>query len=219
MSSKKFIFTALVATSVLSGAALLPVAANAADWIEKVEIKPTGIDLAQVQVSANASGYTAIKSTHHDFILHLYAKATNGERIVAMEVMMSHGARYWEGSPADTWSTRLENREVGAGTKRTVSRDFIAKNVPLSKVKWNGSDPRQRCELNLQHLKKQGMTTMQVLSQPRHVKAYAKISLDAVAAKRKKAENHNWDFKSTAWQRDGEVYEVDVLCNAGLGKP
>ncbi len=218
MSSKRFGLTTLIVSSVLSGATLLPIAAKAADWIEKVEIKPTGIDAVQIQVSANASGYTAIKSTLHDFTLHLYAKATSGERIVAMEVMMSHGARYWEGSPADTWSTRLKNREVGAGTERTVSRDFIAKNVPLRKVKWNGSDPKQRCELNLQYLKKQDMTTMQVLSQPRHVKAYAKISLDAVAAKRTKAENHNWDFKSTTWQRDGDVYEVDVLRNAGLGK-
>lgn len=202
-----------LASTILAVGLSVSGAASAADWIEKVEVSKDGIDVKPIEVSANLNGYTAIKSKNHRFTLKLYARATNGERIVAMKVGSFKGVRYFEGD-GNLWSKSFQNRDVGSGTKRTVSISYDP-TISINKIRWHGSDPKVRCDLNMQTLMKQGMTKAQVLSQPRSVKAYAYFELDAVAARKNKAENNKWNLGNTTDQRDGYNYEVNVLCHAG----
>lgn len=216
MSRTKIIAFAILATSVLATTIALPSAASAKDWIEKVEVTRDGIDVKPIEVSANMNGYTGIKSGNHRFLLRLYARATSGERIVAMKLGSFKGVEYFEGD-GNLWSKSFDNRDVGAGTKRTVSINYDP-TITMNKIHWNGSDPKTHCDLNLQQLMKQGMTKAQVLSQPRETKAYAYFELDAVAARKNKAENNKWNLGNTTNQRDGYNYEVRVICGAGNNK-
>jgi hypothetical protein len=212
MSNTNIIASAILATAVLATGVALPGAASAKDWIEKVEVKRDGIDVKSIEVSASMNGYTGIKSNNHRFLLNLYARATNGERIVAMKLGSFKGVYYFE-AEGSLWSKSFDHRDVGAGTKRTVSIDYNP-TIPMGKIQWNGSNPKVKCDLKLQQLMKQGMTRQQVLSQPRETKAYAYFELDAVAARKNKAENGKWNVSNTTSQRDGYDYEVRVICNA-----
>ncbi|MEE4010990.1 hypothetical protein V1T76_02945 [Roseibium sp. FZY0029] len=203
----KTITKTAVLTTVLASVAT---GAMAKDWIEKVEVVRDGIDIVPVQVKANSYNYTKIKSGSHRFLLRLSAKATNGERIVAMKVGSFKNVQYFE-ADGDLWSKSFQNRDVGAGTKRTVSLSYTPV-IPTAKLKWQGWDPVQACSLNLDKVLKGGMKKKDALSKTWTVSAKAYFELDAVAAKKNKAEKHKWTMKTTSHQRDGYGYDVTVEC-------
>ncbi|MBZ0163272.1 MAG: hypothetical protein K8H74_11220 [Notoacmeibacter sp.] len=206
-----FAFRAAIAAICITAA--LPQAATAKDWIEKVQIAKDGIDIVPIEVSANAAGYTAVKTGSHKFGLRLYARATNGERIVAMKAGSYKDVLYFE--YATQWNEGFSNRDVGAGSKRTVDL-HIDRVIPLKKLTWQGSDPRARCALNLESLIAKGMSKTAALAKIHTVKAYAYFELDAVAARKNKAENGKWSLKNTTSQRDAATYEVLVKCLPGI---
>lgn len=199
------------------GAATILSAANGAfanDWIEKVEVKQDGIDVKAIEVAANANGYTGIVTKDHRFLLGLYARATNGERIVAMKLGSYEGVLYFESS-GNLWNKTYANRDVGSGTKRTVTISDTP-TIPLGKIVWHGSDPKKRCELKMQSEINKGKSKAMVLSTELTTVAYAHFELDAVAARKNKAENNSWNIGNTTNQRDGYNYELTVKCQAGL---
>tara|TARA_R110002020_G_scaffold136630_30_gene304953 strand:- start:1191 stop:1850 length:660 start_codon:yes stop_codon:yes gene_type:complete len=216
MSTKTTITSAILATAVLATGMALPGTASAKDWIEKVEVTRDGIDVKPIVVSANKNGYTGIKSSSHTFLLGLYARATNGERIAAMKVGAFKGVLYFEGD-GNLWSRSFSNRDVGAGSKRSVSIHYDAK-VPMNKIAWQGPNPKKACELNLHSRMNKGAKKHQVLNQPQEVKAYAYFELDAVAARKNKAKNNKWTLHNTTNQRDGYTYQVRVVCDAAGAK-
>lgn len=216
MSNTSIIASTILATAVLATGMALPVQASARDWIEKVQVEKDGIDVQPIHVSAKIGGYTGIKTKSHKFLLGLYARATNGERIVAMKLGSFKGVLYFEGD-GNLWSRSFTNRDVGAGSKRTVSIHHDA-TLPMNKIAWHGPDPKASCDHNLAQMMKQGMTKRQVLSQPREAKAYAYFELDAVAARKGKAKSGKWNLGNTSNQRDSYLYEVRVVCGSGNNK-
>ncbi len=196
-------------------AAFLAQPSFAADWIEKVSIGKDGIDVVPVEVSAHANGYAGLKTKSHTFGLRLQARATNGERIVAMKLGAYHGVVYFEGGAAG-WEQRFDNRAVGAGSKRMVDISHSA-TIPLAKVQWQGPDPAARCAANLKALIAKGTGKAEALSKPYTLTALAWFELDAVAAHKNKAESGKWSLKNTNSQRAGSTYEVTVKCLAGTG--
>lgn len=212
LKTKTILQTAFTAAALFS----MTSAGFAKDWIEKVEVKRNGIDIKVIEVSANTNGYTGIKTNKHRFLLNLYAKAKSGKRIVAMKLGAYHGVLYFEGS-GNLWNKRFKGRDVGSGSKRTVSIDYQPV-VPLSKVAWHGSDPKTLCTLNLQNKMNQGMRKLDVLSKTWTVTARAYFELDAVAARKNKAKNNKWNIKNTTNQRDGMTYDLVVKCHPGLKK-
>ncbi|MBL6431095.1 MAG: hypothetical protein HPM95_07150 [Alphaproteobacteria bacterium] len=106
-----------------------------------------GIDTVPIEVSADAGGYTKIKSSGHRFLLKLHARATSGERIVAMKLGAFKGVLYFEGD-GGKWSRSFANRDVGSGTRRTVTLN-VSPVVPSAKIAWQGPSPKQACEINL----------------------------------------------------------------------
>lgn len=218
MSNTNIIASAILATAILATGVALPSAASAKDWIEKVQITQ-GIDVVPIHVSANKGGYTGIKTKSHTFFLDLFARATSGERIVAMQLGASSDVSYFEYS--DLWSKSFDNRDVGAGSKRTVSFGYNAK-LPMKKIYWYGANPKRACELNLQYLMNKGMKKQKVLSKERTIKAYASFGLEAVAARKNKAKqgynkksSKGWNMMNTTTQRAGYNYEVRVVCGSG----
>lgn len=206
-------FAKTVAASL--GLALLAQSANAADWIEKVSVGKDGIDIVPIEVSANSSGYTGLKTKSHTFGLRLQARATNGERIVALKVGSYHGVLYFEGGQVG-WDQSFDNRAVGAGSKRTVDISYSAA-IPLAKVAWIGGDPKAKCAANLQAKMAKGTSKATALSKAYTLSAYAYFELDAVAAHKNKAESGKWNLKNTNNQRAGAPYEVTVTCLPGTG--
>ncbi|SDT91049.1 hypothetical protein [Stappia sp. ES.058] len=206
-------FKILIASTLLVS---LASAASAKDWIETVKLTKDGIDAVPIEVSANAGGYTSIKSSSHRFLMKLHARATSGERIVAMKIGAFKGVRYFE-SDGGHWSRSFANRDVGAGKKRTVSLNANPV-VPTAKIAWQGPSPKQVCEANLANRRAKGMRRSEVLSKSWTVSAHAYFELDAVAARKNKAKNNKWSIKNTTNQRDGMTYKVPVKCNAGLKK-
>jgi opacity protein-like surface antigen len=191
-------------------------AASAKDWIETVSLTKDGIDAVPIEVSAGAGGYTKIKSSSHRFLLKLHARATSGERIVAMKLGSFKGVRYFEGD-GGKWSQSFANRDVGSGTRRTVTLNANPV-VPTAKIAWQGPSPKQACEINLANQRAKGLRKSAVLAKAWTVSARAYFELDAVAARKKKAANNAWSIKNTTNQRDGMTYQVPVQCHAGLNK-
>ena len=194
MTRTNIIASAILATAVLATGVALPSAASAKDWIEKVEVTRDGIDFKPIEVSANKNGYTGIKSKNHKFLLGLYARATSGERIVTMKVGAAEGVAYFE-SDGNRWNRDFSHREVGAGSKRTVSIHYDA-TLPMNKIYWFGPDPEQACDINLKRRIQKGAKKHQVLNQPQEIKAYAYFELDAVAARKNKA-SKGWNMYNT----------------------
>jgi len=203
---KNFAKTAILTATLAS----LATGAMAKDWIEKVDVKRDGIDVIPVEVSANSYNYNKIKTKSHKFLLGLYAKATNGERIVAMKVGSFKPVWYFE-SDGGRWAKAFQYRDVGDGSKRTVSIHYEPV-ISLNKVKWQGWNPQQACSVNLDKVLKDGMSKSAALSKTWTVTAKAYFELDAVAARKNKAKNHKWNFKNTTHQRDGYAYDVTVRC-------
>ena len=221
MSNTNILASAILATSVLAAGIALPGVASAKDWIEKVQIRQ-GIDVVPIYVSANKGGYTGIKTKSHTFLLDLYARASSGERIVALQLGASSDVSYFEYS--DLWGKSFDNRDVGAGSKRTVSIGYDAK-LPMKQIYWYGPNPKRACELNLQHLMNKGMKKQEILSKERTVTVHASFGLDAVAARKNKAKkgynkksSKGWNMMNTTTQTAGYKYEVRVVCGAGNNK-
>ncbi|MBS8261442.1 hypothetical protein DYI23_14550 [Roseibium polysiphoniae] len=210
LMNKTFAKTAILAAAI-SG---LSTGVMAKDWIEKVQVSRDGIDAKPILVSANSHKYTGIKSNSHRFLLRLYGKATKGERIVAMKVGSFKGTLYFE-ADGNLWSKSFQHRDVGSGSKRTVSISYKP-TIPLKKIKWQGWDPREACALNMDKKIKSGMSKAQVLSKTWTVSAKAYFELDAVAAKKGKAVKNKWNMKNTTNQRDGTGYDVQVKCLKGI---
>lgn len=189
-------------------------AASAKDWIEKVQIERDGIDALSIKVSANSNGYTGIKSNAHRFLLRLYARATNGERIVAGKVGMHSSVLYFEGD-GNLWNLRLDGREMYSGSKRTVDRT-IAPVIPTSKIKWHLVDPVMACNALLSSKVAGGQSPLAVLGKEWNTAVNVEFTFDAVAAHKKKAESGKWDIGSTTSQRDSYIYKVNVTCLAGI---
>lgn len=200
-------------TAAICFAAALPNTAMAKDWIEKVQVEKDGIDIVPIEVAANAAGYTSIKSGSHKFGLRLFARATSGERIVAMKVGSYKDVLYFE--YAAKWNESFSNRDVGAGTRRTVDL-HIDRVIALNKLTWHGSDPLGSCALNLKHLTAKGISKAAALGTTHTVKAYAHFELDAVAARKSTATNHKWGMANTTNQRGATMYEVAVKCLPGI---
>jgi len=186
------------------------------DWIETVQLTKNGIDAVPISVNANAGGYTNIATSNHKFLLNLHAKATSGERIVAMKVGSTTPVRYFE-ADGNAWSKRFANRAVGSGTKRTVSIDF-APVIALTKINWQGANPKQACQQNMQAQMGKGWSKSQVLAKEWTVSSRAYFELDAVAAKKNKAKNNKWNIGNTTNQRDGMAYTLSATCKKGINK-
>ncbi|MGF0536795.1 hypothetical protein ACQQ2Q_02295 [Agrobacterium sp. ES01] len=205
----------VLAAALLATGLMPPCQAFAKDWLEKVEVKKDGIDHAPIEVSAKMGGYTSIKSKSHTFMFSLYARATSGERIVAMKLGVVDPVRYFE-HDGGYWHQIFTNRDIGSGSKRTVSINFNPV-IPMGKIQWFGSNPKTKCDQKLQKLMSEGMTKQQVLSQPQEAVARAYFELDAVASRKNKAAK-GWNMNNTDHQRDSYVYDVRVVCAAGNKK-
>ncbi|WP_349359574.1 hypothetical protein [Stappia sp.] len=208
MTRKLFVASALCAA--------LTSTASAKDWIETVQLTKDGIDVVPIEVSANAGGYTTIKTPSHRFLLRLHARATSGERIVAMKLGAYKGVRYFEASGGN-WNQTFTGRNVGAGTKRTVTLETRPV-IPTARITWHGPTPRQACEANLAKQRAKGLRKSEVLAKTWTVTAHATFELDAVAARKGKAQSNKWSLANTTNQRDGLTYPLQVRCNAGLSK-
>jgi hypothetical protein len=202
----------------LAAAALatLTSGAVAKDWIQSVEVKRDGIDVVPIEVSANKTGYTGIKSNSHRFLLRLHAKAKSSKRIVAMKLGSFQGVLYFEASPG-LWSKSFAHRDVGSGTKRTVTFNYKPV-VPMGKIRWHGKNPKAACNARLAQEMQKGLTKSQALSKVLTTSAKAYFELDAVAAKKQKAVKNKWNIGNTTNQRDGATYQVQVKCLAGVKK-
>ena len=187
-------------------------AAEAKDWIDKVQISRDGIDVIPIEVSASGNSYKSIKTKKHRFLMKLYAKATSGERIVAGRVGSYKGVYYFEAPPSDKWNEALKGREIGGGEARTVSRPYDV-DVNLSMVTWS-KNPVQVCNEMLADKKTKGYSVAEVLGKTWDAKTYVYFEFEAVAARAGKAKNDQWNIKYTAGQRHSISYSVDVKCLA-----
>ena len=86
----------------------------------------------------------------------------SADRIVAMKVGAFKGVRYFE-SDGGLWSKSFANRDVGSGTRRTVSINANPV-VPTARIAWQGPSPKQACEANLAKQRAKGMRKSAVLA-------------------------------------------------------
>lgn len=207
----------MTTAALAAGLAAMTTGAFAADWIETVELTRDGIDATPIEVAANAQGYTGIKTSAHRFLFRLHARATNGERIVAMKLGAFHGVRYFE-ADGSLWSKSYAHRDVGSGSRRTVTIGDKPV-IPVGKLKWQMVDPVMACNSQLSKEMNKGTSRNTALAKAYNTSVGAYFELDAVAARKNKATGNNWGIKNTTDQRDGYVYQVPVRCLPGVKPP
>ncbi|MEO0637273.1 MAG: hypothetical protein AAFY73_11550 [Pseudomonadota bacterium] len=190
--------------------------AHALDWIERVKVERSGIDMVPVDVRAGGNGYSSLKTGSHTFNLRLYAKAKSGKRIAMGAVGSYNGVRRWEASSLVHWTHNLRHRDLGAGTLRTMDRTF-SYTVPLSKVTWHGANPAQACNALLSKAMNKGTSKAAFLSQHRITTARVFFQFDAVAARKNVARKPSkLTLSNTTSERKSGFYDVRVRC---LAKP
>jgi hypothetical protein len=207
---KRFATNILLAT-IIGVISLTSAPVLAKDWIEKVSVGIDGIDVKSIEVRANSQGYTSIKTNSHRFLFGLYARATNGERIVGAILSSLNGAEFFEGKSPSEWRRKFTGRDVGAGSLRTWSFSYKP-DVPVSKIKWQGKTPVQICKAILASKMQHGQSKASVLSKTWNSTAKAHFQLQAVAAHKNKAKNNSWKMQHTDSERKSMTYPVYVRC-------
>lgn len=205
------LFTTSLLAAIIGVGSLTAIPASAKDWIESVKLSKAGIDIPPYEVMTDGHAYKSIRTKKHTYSFELYAKATNGERIVAAALSSMSGAAFFEAASPEEWSAKLSNRDVGSGGLRTWKRDFSA-DVPTSKVNWKGRNPVQLCNDILVKQMSKGMTAAQVFSKTWDTKANAFFQMQALAAHKNKAKNNKWNAGNTSGQSSSLTYPVFVKC-------
>ncbi|MGJ8529355.1 hypothetical protein [Maritalea sp.] len=194
----------------LAAATLAPTTSYAKDWIQSVKVSKGGVDVIPIEVRANGSGYTSIKTNKHRFLFELYARATNGERIVGAS-LSTKKANFFEGLDSTEWRKNFVGRDVSNGAYRTWKRNYALK-VPVSKLTWVGGSPVDRCNALLAQKRQNGSSKVAVLNQKQSTTAHATFNLEAVAARKNKAKKNDWGYWNTDTESDYLQYQVQVTC-------
>lgn len=205
--------TTIIAAAAVAGA-LFAHPASAKDWIENVSISNDGIDAVAVEVRPGGTGYASIKSGGHQFGLRLLARATNGERIVAMKVGMFNGVQYFEHSGSD-WNATLTGSAIGNGGNRSVAKS-IDPLIGMGKIKWKGKDPVAACNALMSEKLNSGMSRNAVFAKSWTTGANVFFQLDAVATRKSNSGNGQWNIGNSYHERSSLTYRVVVKC---LAKP
>ncbi|MCI5078495.1 hypothetical protein [Oricola sp.] len=190
------IMAALAATLTLSLAAQ-PAAAK--DWVEKVAITTDGIDAVSIKVSANASGYTGVKSEKHRFLLRLEAQARKRAIVYGGVVGMYDGVRF--GQPVAGWKYSFQSAD------RTYKK-HIEPVIPISQIRWYGADPVQVCKNLMAKKTSEGMTKAQVLSKEWNASTLVFFQFDVMAQRPYP--------KSSSHERKSLIYHAPVKCLSGM---
>lgn len=190
----------LIITAALAATLSFAVApASAKDWVEKVDIVTDGIDLAPVEVSANAGGYTGVKSNSHRFLLKLDAQARKRAIVYGGVVGMYDGIRF--GTPVSGWKYSFQSAD------RTYTK-HIEPVVPVAQIRWYGADPVQACNNLMKTKAGQGMSKAQVLAKEWSTNVAVLFQLDVLALRPYP--------KSSSHERKSMVYIVPVKCLSGV---
>ncbi|MEM8795515.1 MAG: hypothetical protein AAGE61_08110 [Pseudomonadota bacterium] len=193
--------------------------ASARDWLERVEILNDGIDTKAISVRAKSNGYTATTHPRHLFKLTIHAKTKSGKRIAGMKIGTDIATSVHESDHNSLqWTYQLPHRDIGSGTKRTVTR-HEKHTIRLNKLIWVAGNPVDRCNALLQKKMQQGMSKSAALSKIWTTTARAQFVLYAIATGRKAAEAGNFWASGPLkikWDdaRDATTYTVRVRCLA-----
>jgi hypothetical protein len=189
-------FASLAAIAVMGAATTT---AHAGD-IKRVDMVPEGIDLAQLEVHANASGYTGTVTKSHAFMLRLYAQADGRKRIYQVQVNSP-------GKPA------LFTKHVGKSEGWAEYRKSVTVHANINNVKWQLT-PKQACDLMLKDKVRNGTAKADVLKNDRKTTAVAVLAFNAWADSA--ASNEKNKHKNTDTAGMQMPYRVNVLCRAVL---
>ena len=194
--------------------AMLTTTADAKDWIQKVDIAKDGVDVRPIEVSANISGYTKMKTKSHKFLLRAYANAKKGKRIGHMFLMSAKGS-----NSSSSWVYTLPFRDIGSGKKRQVKAGYKPK-ISTSKISWHMSRVTV-CNLLKAQKMSSGMSKQAVLSKTWNATATAKFYAVAYAEKPKNAKKQGLNpANNGSFTREaaGMMYKVSVRCLSGYKK-
>lgn len=189
----------LLAASLSAG---VLVTAASAGGLKRIDMVSEGIDLAQLEVHANASGYTGTVTKSHAFMLRLYAKADGRHRIYLVQVNSP-------GKPA------LFKKHVGKSEGWVEYRKSLTVHAKVGNVAWVFT-PKQACDYMLKEKVRNGMKKADVLKNDRKTVAVATLAFqvltDTAANNKKNTHGGNsGDFGSMTMP-----YRVNVLCRAAL---
>jgi hypothetical protein len=188
-------------------AALIAVAAMGATTgivhaggIERIDIAKEGIDLSQVEVRGDSSGYTGTVTDRVKLYLRAYAKTKGGNRI-------------WEARIVSKTSLYLQN--VGKSEGWAVYAKSHVFNPKVGSVDWIRT-PKTACDALLKEKVRGGMSKQDVLRRDWKTSTAIEVTFGVSAdnkANNKKGK-HNGVGKD--YRYAVHPYRVNVLCRAAL---
>ncbi len=177
--------------------------------IEKVDMVREGIDMKQIAVKANGSGYTGHATSSHKYMLRLYAKTKK------------HDGVYWaavgthKASPFEVSRGYFFQHTAGTSNGWAVYKKSVVLNVAVANTWWYET-PVQACTDNLKKKVKGGMARADVLKREWDVTARAKFVFSVAVDDQ--SDNRKNKHKITRVDHGSRsvVYPVSVKCRKGL---
>ncbi len=211
---KQNIFVKAVAQAAILAA--LATGAQAKDWIQSFEVKPSGIDAEPVVVRATANGYTTTTATSKVFTISTAGAADMGKRINGLRVGVGDDVSVVE-ADFSPWSYDYTWRQIGSGERRTLALQAQF-DIPLENIDWHQMNPTQACAANMAYQIDNGLTKEQVLAQVWNVSTYANFSGGmAVMRSGNVAPVASDNLGQMDWTDDETDYQVFVRCLAAPG--
>ncbi|MEM9277165.1 MAG: hypothetical protein AAGA76_01175 [Pseudomonadota bacterium] len=204
---KTSMVTAVVAT--------IATPALAKNWVDTVSVKRNGIDVAPIEVNANANGYTNIRTANHKFLLTLSASAKKGKRLVAGRIGAYNGVDYFEAGHPKFWDKKVKPKVFTNLGKKKISFAY-SPTIAVSKVSWTGGTPVEVCRKHMNKHAKSASAKKAFLAKPHMISAMATFQFDIVAAKKKAAKKNKWHVGKSGSKRSNFTYQVNVKCLPGV---
>jgi len=212
MKQNKFVKAVAQATIL----AALATGAQAKDWIQSFEVKPSGIDAEPVVVRATSNGYTTTTTTSKVFTISTAGAAEMGKRINGMRVGVGDEISVVE-ADFSPWSYDYTWRQIGSGERRTLALQAQF-DIPLDSVDWHQINPTQACAANMAYQIDNGLAKEQVLAQVWNISTYANFSGGmAVMRSGNVAPVAPDNLGQMDWTDDETDYQVFVRCLAAPG--
>ncbi len=188
--------------------------AFAKDWIDKVELTKDGVDIKEIEIASDGSGYTGIKTKDHRFALAIKVEAESGKRIWTVVVEAGHDADAFEAPDPQFWSYRPNKATLGGGNNRTLNMD-LSPTINLDEVVWTGLiSPTGLCQSNLDEKMTHGKSRESILSQDWVVPARVSFSMNAVVTRPDLATTTPNFNKPYSAKTSTLVYPVSLRCLA-----
>lgn len=204
----KQLTAALAATTFLC----LSTAPAPAARIEKIDMVKEAIDMTPIEVRANSSGYTAIRTRAHRHAVRVFAKARGANHIFSANVASHKNTSHRLGRGGPTFFVQ----KAPAGSDGWgVYRNSLVFDAETAHSRWT-THPLTVCDQNMKKQVANGMRKSDVLRRQWKLQTQAVLYFTVAADSKSRIRKRTTGGGSTEYGSKAIHYPVIVVCEEAL---